>query len=221
MSPQKDLSVVRRLAALAIDAGDPLSWFETLYVAAERGEAVIPWADSEPNPSLLRWTADNGLAGHGRRALVIGCGAGDDAEALAGLGFSVVAFDVSPAAVRLCRSRFPDTAVEYVAADLLAPPEGWTAAFDFVFEANTVQALPEGALRKGAIEALSTFVAPGGTLLVVARGRDEDEPLSRLPWPLTPAEVRACGGDRLNLRSFDDFLDRQDPPVRRFLAVFG
>ncbi len=117
---QRDLSFVRRLADEAIVAGDPLGWFEPLYQAAERGDAVIPWADAEPNAHLLRWTAQHRVMGQGRRALVVGCGAGDDAEALAGLGFAVVAFDLSASAVRLCRTRFPGTAVEYVAADLLA-----------------------------------------------------------------------------------------------------
>ena len=211
---------MRRLADEAAVAGDPLGWFERLYQAAERGDAVIPWADAEPNSHLLRWTAEHGVAGQGRRALVVGCGAGDDAEFLAGLGFAVVAFDLSPSAVRLCRLRFPDTAVEYVAADLLAPPEDWTAAFDFVFEANTLQSMPAGPLRAAGIAALSTFVAPGGELLVVARGRGDSEPLGELPWPLTRGDVEACGGGRLSLDSFEDFLDDWDPPVRRFLAVF-
>ncbi len=219
MSP-RDLSLVRRLADEAIGAGDPLGWFEPLYLAAARGEAVIPWADRGPNPSLLRWTADHGVVGDGRRALVVGCGGGDDAEALAALGFSVVAFDLSAAAIRLCQSRFPDTHVDYAVADLLAPPGEWTESFDFVFEANTIQALPVGRLRTGAIAALATFVAPGGELLVVARGRDEDEPLDQVPWPLTRAEVDACGGDALEPAAFEDFLDDEDPPVRRFLAVF-
>ncbi len=217
---QRDLSLVRRLADEAIGAGDPLGWFEPLYQAAERGDAVIPWADAEPNTHLLRWTAEHGVVGTGRRALVVGCGAGDDAEALAGLGFAVVGFDLSASAVRLCRSTFPDTKVDYVVADLLAPPNEWTGAFDFVFEANTIQAMPSGPLRVAGIAALSTFVAPGGELLVVARGRDESEPLDELPWPLTRDEIDACGGDRLSLELFEDFLDDWDPPVRRFLARF-
>jgi SAM-dependent methyltransferase len=217
----KDLSLVRRLAGEAIDAGDPLGWFEPLYQASERGEAVVPWADAHANPALLRWAADNDLAGSGRRALVIGCGAGDDAEALAGLGFAVVAFDLAPAALRLCRSRFRGTVVEYVVADLLDPPAEWSAAFDFVFEANTVQVLPEGLLRERGIAALSTFVAPDGELLVVTRARDEDEPLGDLPWPMAPSEIRACAGDRLHLRTLEDFLDVQEAPVRRAVALFA
>ena len=220
MNRARDLAEAQRRAADAIAGGDPLGWFEPLYQAAERGEAVVPWADRGPNPHLLRWVTDHGLEGRSKRALVVGCGLGDDAEAVADLGFTVVAFDRAPSAVDACRRRFPGTTVDYVVADLLDPPPQWAQAFDFVFEANTVQSLPTGPVRDAAIAAFSTFVAPGGQLLVVARGRDDSDPAGGLPWPLTRAEVLRCGGG-LALSSFDDFLDDEEPPVRRFMAAFG
>jgi hypothetical protein len=67
---------------------------------------------------------------------------------------------------------------------------------------------------------LRTVVAPAGTLLVVARGRDDGEHPGTMPWPLTRHEVEAMEGDELALRSFEDFLDDEDPPVRRFRATF-
>jgi hypothetical protein len=51
------------------------------------GTEAIPWADLEPNPHLLSWLEANPTDGRGRRALKVGCGLGDDAEALAELGF--------------------------------------------------------------------------------------------------------------------------------------
>jgi hypothetical protein len=41
-----------------------------------------------------------------------------------------------------------------------------------------------------------------------------------MPWPLTRAEVEALAGLELRLESFEDFADREDPPVRRFRASF-
>ncbi|MCC5670705.1 class I SAM-dependent methyltransferase [Nostoc sp. CHAB 5784] len=41
----------------------------------------------------------------GQKALVIGCGLGDDAEAIASLGFEVTAFDISPTAIAWCQER--------------------------------------------------------------------------------------------------------------------
>ena len=217
---QPDRALARRMAAEAAEAGRPLDWFERLYEAGERGEATVPWVNRVPNPHLLAWADAHHLAGDGRRALVVGCGLGDDAEALAGRTFSVVAFDLAPTAVEACRRRFPATSVHYVVADLLAPPPGWEGAFDLVFEANTVQVLPFGPLRRAGIARLSTFVAPGGRLLVVARRRAEGEPPGELPWPLAPSELLALGGD-LAVEEVTEVLgDDEDPPVRRWVASF-
>jgi len=88
-----------------------------------------------------------------------------------------------------------------------------------VVEVYTLQVLPPDA-RAAAVACLRTVVAPGGTLLVVARGRDDGEHPGAMPWPLTRHEVEAMGGDELALRSFEDFRDDEDPPVRRFRATF-
>ena len=48
---------------------------------------------------------------------------------------------------------------------------------------------------------------------------DEDDAPGALPWPLAPSEIRALQSDELELRSFEDFMDDEDPPVRRFRAV--
>ncbi|MDX6505201.1 MAG: hypothetical protein QOE29_2326, partial [Gaiellaceae bacterium] len=83
---------VQQLALEAIERGEPLAWFEELYASAE-SEAAIPWADLEPNPGLLEWLERNGTPTG--RALVIACGLGDDAEALAARGLAVSAFDIA------------------------------------------------------------------------------------------------------------------------------
>jgi hypothetical protein len=41
-----------------------------------------------------------------------------------------------------------------------------------------------------------------------------------MPWPLTRAEVEAIATPELRQLSFEDFLDREDPPVRRLRALF-
>jgi SAM-dependent methyltransferase len=170
--------------------GDAVGRFERLYADAERGEAVVPW-DLERAHSLLgEWTGRVAPDGGGRRAVVVGCGFGRDAEHLAGFGFATVAFDVSPTAVRTARRRHPDSPVRYETADLLDPPHEWLGAFDFVLESMNVQALPDE-LRRRAIPAVGRLVAPGGTLLVIAAGRRDDEAVEGPPWPLTRAEIDA------------------------------
>ena len=167
-----------------------------------------------PNPNLLSWLDGPQAADLGKTALVVGCGLGDDAEELARRGQQVTAFDVAATAVGWCQRRFPQSAVSYVVADLLEPPDAWREAFDFVFEAYTLQVLPPEA-REQAMRHLAACVAPGGTLLVIARGRDTAEPEGEMPWPLTRNELAALDAADLTRDSFEDFLDAEDPPVRR------
>lgn len=227
MTTEEQRGYARRLAADAVAAGDDTGWFERLYAAAETGEAVVPWADRAANPMLLRWlderaadTGSPGLAGTGRRAVVVGCGLGDDAEHLASLGYETVGFDVAPSAVRAARERFPGSAVSYRVVDLLTPPVDLRGAFDLVFEAYTVQTL-QGDARRTAIARCAELVAPGGTLLVVARARDEQDPPGRMPWPLTRVELDAFAVGGLRPTAVEDVLDTdEDPPVRRWCATF-
>lgn len=217
----------RELARAALERGAPLAWFEELYAEADRGEALVPWADLAPNPHMVEWLetrgqrpAPGGKIGRARgRALDVGCGLGDNAEHLAACGWNVVAFDVSASAIDAARRRFPSSAVSYCVGDACAPAAAWEGAFDLVTETYTLQVLPP-AERARAASALSRLVAPGGTLLVIARGREPDDPEGAMPWPLTRAEVEAIGAGALTLESLDDFLDAEVPPVRRLRATF-
>ena len=144
----------------------------------------------------MEWAEARALDGSGLGAMVVGCGFGADAEYLSSLGFDVTAFDVAPTAVRAAQERHPGSAVHYVAADLLEFPAAWGEAFAFVFDALTVQSLPDS-VRPQAIRNVGRLVAPRGTLLAIASARDEaDGPVDGPPWPLTRAEVEsfASGG---------------------------
>ena len=216
--PRPRVPDTTRLAAAALAAGDPTGWFEQLYAEAGAGTAEVPWDVPRPSRLLAEWARAGAVAGAGRRALVVGCGLGRDAEFLAGLGFATSAFDISPTAVRTARERHPDSPVEYVVADLLDPPPQWRAAFDLVLESNNVQALPKP-VRDRAIARVGPLVAPGGTLLVLAvaaTGGDGGGP----PWPLTRAEIDAFAAPGLTPVRVEELTDAGDPLVRRWLAEF-
>jgi SAM-dependent methyltransferase len=207
-----DDSVARELAAEALIRQDATGWFERLYVAAQSGDAVVPWDRGEPHPLIAEWA--QGVRGDGRRALVVGAGFGADAELFARLGFATTAFDIAPTAVRSSRERFPGTSVDYRVADLLDPPPEWRGAFDLVVESLTVQSLPDD-VRPRAIANVAVLVAPGGTLLVVAAARDErDGPVAGPPWPLTEAEVSAFAAGALQ-------PERVERLAGRWRAEFG
>jgi ubiquinone/menaquinone biosynthesis C-methylase UbiE len=209
----------RALAAQYVDAGKPTEWFEPLYAEAIAGNVTIPWADMHPNPNLMQWLETHSIQGQGKTALKVGCGLGDDGEALCQRGFQTVGFDISTSAIGCCHKRFPHSLAEYIVADVLYPPAEWTRRFDFVLEAYTLQVLPPS-LRQSAMAQIANFVAPGGQLLVISRGREiQDEP-GQMPYPLTVDEVMKFVEIGLSLEYFEDYLDQESPPVRRFRALF-
>jgi SAM-dependent methyltransferase len=208
----------RAIAHKYLDSGEPLGWFEELYSRAGDDVSVIPWADLEPNPNLVNWLNQFGPVGT-VRALKVGSGLGDDAEELARRGFLTTAFDISEAAIAWSRRRFPRSSVSYVVADLFSAPTEWEALFDFVLESYTLQVLPPH-LRAEAVRCIASFVAPGGTLLIITRGREPSEPEGKMPWPLTREEISFFETQGLKEVAFDDYMDAEDPPVRRFRATY-
>jgi SAM-dependent methyltransferase len=214
-----DRRAARQLAHDAVSAGEPLRWFEQLYAAADADGLTVPWADLVVNPQLETWAMLEPETM--RRVLVVGCGYGDDAEWLAARGCEVTAFDVSESAIRACRARFPASAVSYEVADLLAPPPAWLdQPFDLVAEIYTVQVFAPGSDERAAvIRALVPLTA--GTLLVIARGRGASDDGGSMPWPLFADELRPLETLGLVRIAFDDYLDDEDPPVRRLRATYA
>jgi 2-polyprenyl-3-methyl-5-hydroxy-6-metoxy-1,4-benzoquinol methylase len=209
----------RQLAQEFAQRGDATGWFEELYTQAQGNEQAIHWADMEVNPNLVEWLDHRNIGGKGKRALVVGCGLGDDAEELARRGFEVVAFDIAPSAIAWCWQRFPQSPVEYVVADVFDPPRGWRGNFDFVLEAYTLQVLPAD-VRSRAMTGIAGLLARDGTLLVICRGRSPGDPPGELPWPLTTEELEAFKSAGLRQVHFEDYFDQEEPPKRRFRVEY-
>ena len=208
-------SRVEKLAQQSYARNDPTGWFEQLYNTAQGDESAIPWANLTVNPNLANWLKKQNIRGKGKTALVVGCGLGDDAEALADLGFEVFGFDISPTAIAWCQKRFLGSQVNYVIDDLLNPTVINNRHFDFILESYTLQALPAGVRHQG-IESISKLLAPQGRLLIICRGRDVNEPATSLPFPLTKQELAYFEQLGLEQIKFEDYLDQGDKPVRRF-----
>ncbi len=197
------------------DRGDYTGWFEALYANADA--SIIPWAEMKPNAGLDEWLRREQLDGQGKTAVVIGCGLGDDAEAVARHGFMVTAFDISASAIEWCKRRWQNTSVNYTVGDLLSPPDNWH--FDFVFELYTIQALPLD-VREKAITCAGSLVAPGGRLLAIGRLAEPEAERKRMPWPLTRAELHSFERAGLTETRFEDYYDGENPPVHRFRVEY-
>lgn len=191
--------------------GDAQGAFEAIYVNAQAHGGVVPWDQRAPAPLLVRWADAQHLDGTGKRALVIGCGLGDDAETLAQRGFTVTAFDLSPTAIAMCHERWQHSPVTYTIADVTQLPTEWHAAFDFVFESRTLQVLP-WQLVDAAAQAISRCLAPQGELLVLCLAREPHESKSGIPWRLSTTELAAFTRAGLRVLSWDEHLE----PLRQF-----
>ena len=199
---------------------DPTGWFDSIYKSANGDHTKVFWADLEPSPYLVSWLEKNPINKPSKRACVIGCGVGDDAEALSEFGFEVTAFDISVTAIELCKNRYKDTKVNYVVADLFDYPKEWFEKFNVVYECNTIQVLP-GDYRIKARIAMSSLICKDGYILVSCRSRNEGDKENTIPLPLTKCEMdEFVNSDKLKEISFLAYDDEQIPSVPHFFGIY-
>ncbi|MFN0010517.1 MAG: class I SAM-dependent methyltransferase [Phycisphaerales bacterium] len=178
------------------DAEHAAEFYESIYCSANGDPGRVPWADCHACPIVVEWLNAHApvLVRPGCRAVVVGCGLGDDLIELAERGYDVLGFDISPTAVRWAARRHPGHAERFITADLLNPHPRLVRRFDLVIEAYTLQSIPP-ALRTQAARSLEALMAPRGVLLATCRARDEQTSLDDLvspPYPLTAEELLAA-----------------------------
>jgi SAM-dependent methyltransferase len=216
MTAQDPDADVRRLSEKAVRDDDPTAWFERLYADAAQGQAIVPWDRRAPHPLLVEWVEQQPASSRGR-TLVVGSGLGDDAAFLAVRGYRVIAFDISKSAIESARRRFPTSPVDFRVADLLNPPAEWRQRFDLVVETYTTQSLPVR-LRPTVALHVGRFVAPGGTLLVLAAAGERDELVDGPPWPLSRADTESFAVEGLEVARLEEIRD--PPGTRHWRALF-
>ena len=101
----------------------------------------------------------------------------------------------------------------------MALPTDWRHAYDLVVESMTLQALPDPP-RAAAITSLGPLVAPGGTLIVFARGREPDSDDDGPPWSLTRSEIDAIAHGGLEPVRVDEIRGGPSTAAWRWRAEF-
>ena len=147
-------------------------------------EAVIPWRAQGVGPELVNWLPGRTPG----RALVPGCGHGEEAAFLARAGWAVTALDFSPEAVAAARATLGDWSGHLVCDDFFTftPP----APFDLVVERAFLCALPRRCWADYGPR-LARLIRPGGHL--VGWFVQGDEPKGP-PFGLAPDQLEKLLG---------------------------
>ena len=206
---------LKQMSDAAASTSDPLSWFEELYSSAQGDDNWIPWSDGSPNPFVVDWAIGKPPG----RALVVGCGLGEDAVFLDKIGWEVIAFDLSPTAVEWAKKRHEKTDINWVVADLLNPPDEWASEFELVLEVHILQAIPEN-IRHDAASKLPLFVAKGGHLVCIGRFDEDGDTHEGPPWPLKQEFIESIGKPLGQMRMVKATLPDDDPSTTRYRAIW-
>jgi hypothetical protein len=183
----------------AVDMAEPVPMtrgavdFDRVYLDAGGDAARIPWTRGGPDPGLIAWLDGDGSARlrAGCRAIVPGCGLGDDARELLRRGFDTTAFDFSGEAIGWAKRLDPAIADRFAEADLFSPDPAWLRRSDLVADCFCLQSMP-AARHEAAMAALANLLAPRGVLVVC--GHCGEKPAAEVegpPWPVMPAELVA------------------------------
>jgi len=191
-------------------------FFESIYKYSQGDEEKIPWAMMQTNEYLAEYLEQH--IGEGK-AIVIGCGLGDDAVALEEAGFDVTAIDISKTAIDWCKERFDYTNVDFRVQDIFELPQEMLAQYDFIFESRTIQSLPLE-YRNRIIGAISSLMAPNAKILVMANGKNEGEVFNGPPWPLTHNELRLFGNHGCDELEFSIYAEDNQLSTLKFRALF-
>ena len=190
-----------------------VGYWEDAYVRADAG-----WDLGVPAPPIVSLVDGRRDLVRPGRALVVGCGRGHDALALASRGFSVIALDWSPSAAREARARLTGEAgpPRVLRGDVRRLPVA-TASVDHVVEHTCFCAL-DPADRPLYVREVARVLRPGGLLFGLFY---EPAAPQNPPFTTSEAELRGLFGAAFDLAVLErarDSIERR--AGRELLAAF-
>ena len=175
----------------------------------QQGET--PWDQGKPSPPLMAEIKRRPVSG---RVLVIGCGAGHDVAALAGLGLDVTGLGIAPTAIAKARANYPRHAERFVLGDLFKLPSALRGAFDVVVEHTCLSALPPEQRPLYAASVRAALKPDGQIIGVWFIKPDLDPGETGPPFPLPVAELDALFAG--NFEIVTDYVPGNSFPQRAY-----
>ena len=177
-----------------------------------------PWDIGRPQPAFLRLAAQGVIVGP---VLDAGCGTGENALHLAGLGFEATGLDAAPTAIAAARAKAAQRglAVEFIVGDAFALGQlGRT--FATIIDCGLFHVFGD-ADRATYMASLAAAVDAGGRIHILCFS--DRQPGSWGPRRVTEAELRAAFADGWQVEAIqpERFETNNDgPPVEAWLATF-
>jgi SAM-dependent methyltransferase len=155
-------------------------------------DGPAPWDVGAPQPAVIRLAARGAFAARGPRpatVLDVGCGAGDNALHLAGLGLAVVGVDVAPAALAQARTKAAASggSAEFLLGDALRL-DRLGRRFAFGLDCGLFHTMDAGE-RTAYAASLAAVIEPAGRLYVLCFS-DRGDALG--PHPVAASALRAA-----------------------------
>jgi SAM-dependent methyltransferase len=155
---------VQRFVDELVTLGSIRDQMEQIYSQTQPTD--IPWNNETPPKALVELIE----AGQVQpcKAIDLGCGAGNYAICLAGLGFDVTGVDISPTAIALAEAdaKRKRVACRFLVADILAGLPEITETFDFAYDWSLLHhVFPLD--RERYVETVHRLLLPGGKYLSV------------------------------------------------------
>ena len=145
----------------------------------------IPW-NSETPPDVLVQLVQDGKV-RPCRTIDLGCGAGNYAIYLAGLGFDVTGVDSSPAAIKIARENAQKRGIRcrFIVANLLGDMHEVTDTFEFAYDWEVLHhVFPED--RRAYIRNVYKILKPGSTYVSVCFSEQDPQFGGRGKYRMTP-----------------------------------
>jgi hypothetical protein len=75
-------------------------------------------------------------------------------------------------------------------------------------------------MRPATIDAIANFVELKGKLLVVTRGRENDEIPLELPWALSRRDLSRFEMNNFKQTHFEEMFGDEEEPIKRFVVEY-
>lgn len=170
----------------------------------------LRWASGQPTPIVSKIISEYAIS-ESDSILELGCGEGRDGAYLLNRSYSVLATDISPAAIEYCKKNDPDHAGCYQVLDCVRGRlEG---EFSFIYAVAVVHMLVEDQHRDGFYRFIREHLTENGIALVCTMGDGEAEFQSNTDTAFSLQERRhqetgrtlMIAGTSCRMVSFDTF----------------